>query len=280
MTDLDRFLQEDLGAGGDATTRALFGRRSPTTRARVFARQPLVAAGLAEAVEVFRHLGVRARPALAEGDGARAGATLLDLRGPLGAILSGERLALNFIGRMSGIATLTRRLQVQATRANPGCRVAATRKTTPGFRAYEKRAVAIGGGDPHRYGLHDGILIKDNHLAALGSVRRAVRRAVRGRRGLPVEVEVGRGDQALAAADAGADWILLDNLSPRRGARIARTVRAEHPRVLIESSGDIRPETLAAYARYSDRVSLGRLTHSASAADVSLELAAPKTIKA
>jgi nicotinate-nucleotide pyrophosphorylase (carboxylating) len=271
--DLDRFFHEDLGVRGDLTTRALFGRATRVVRARVFARERLVAAGLLEAAEAFGHLRVQARPARVEGTWAPAGATLLDVRGPLAGVLAAERLALNLLGRMSGIATQTRRLQDRVARVNPACRVAATRKTTPGFRLYEKRAVALGGGDPHRYGLYDAILIKDNHLDALaGDVARAVQRALAARPRVPIQVEVGSAAQARAAARAGAQWILIDNQTAAAARRIAAAARATNPHVRIECSGGLTPARLTAYAPFSDRLSLGGLTHSAQSANVSLEL--------
>jgi nicotinate-nucleotide pyrophosphorylase (carboxylating) len=270
--ELDRYLAEDLGARGDVTTKALFGRAPRVVRARIFARERLVAAGLAEAQAVFERLKVAARPALVEGTVASVRGTLLDLRGPLGGILAGERLALNLIGRMSGIAGQTRRLQDRVARANPTCRVAGTRKTTPGFRASEKRAIALGGGDPHRYGLYDAVLIKDNHLAAFGRVARAVERARKAQPRLPIEVEVSTLKDALEAARAGADWLLLDNLEAPEARRIAEAARRARPNVRIECSGRLHERNLTRYAPFSDRLSLGALTHSATSADVSLEL--------
>jgi len=271
-SDLDAYLAEDLGPLGDATTSALFGKAGPRVRARVFARERFVAAGLAEAQTVFERFRVKARPSLLEGTLATTGGTLVHLEGPIAGILTAERLALNFIGRMSGIATQTRRLQDLVGAANPSCRVAGTRKTTPGFRTYEKRAIALGGGDPHRYGLYDALLIKDNHLAALADVAAAVKRARKAAPDLPLEVEVSTLKDALAAAQAGADWLLLDNLPPAGAARIARQARRARPTIRIECSGRLSEKTLAKYAPFSDRLSLGSLTHSARSCDVSLQL--------
>lgn len=270
--DLARFLHEDLGARGDVTTHALFGRKGSTRRARVFGRERLVAAGLLEAMDAFDALGVTAKPTVLEGTWVAPDATLLDLRGPLPGILTAERLALNLIGRMSGIATTTRRLQDLVARVNPACRVAATRKTTPGFRTHEKRAVALGGGDPHRYGLYDALLLKDNHLEAFGDVARAVRRARAAAPKLPLEVEASTLRDAVTAARAGADWILLDNLSPAQAKAAAAAARRIAPTVRIECSGGLTARTVARYAPFSDRLSMGALTHSARSADVTLEL--------
>lgn len=273
MTDLDRFVREDLGRRGDVTTQRIFGRARIRARAVAYAREPVVAAGLAEASAVFARFGARAAAVPREGAWVRRGAPLLRIQGPLPAILGAERLALNILGRMCGIATATRRLVERVRRTNPRCRVAATRKTTPGFRRFEKRAVVVGGGEPHRMGLFDQVLIKDNHLDALGGdVAEAVRRARRGRPRLVVEVEVRSAAQARAAAEAGADWILVDNATPSAAARIAAAARRVRPKVRIEISGGLRPENVARYALVADRLSVGALTHSARSADVTLDL--------
>lgn len=279
MRDLDRFVREDLGVRGDVTTRAVLGAARRPVRARVLARERLVAAGLVEAREVFERFRVRARLRAREGRWVPPGATLLEVRGPAAGVLAAERLALNIAGRMSGIASETRRIQDAVARVNPMCRVAATRKTTPGFRLYEKRAVALGGGDPHRYGLYDAILIKDNHLALVGDARRAVERARRTRPRLPVEIEVSTRRDAVSAARAGADWLLIDNLPPPEARRVAAAARRARPGVRIECSGGITPRRVAAYAAFADRVSMGRITHSARGADVSLEILAGRTAK-
>jgi nicotinate-nucleotide pyrophosphorylase (carboxylating) len=272
-TDLDRFLKEDLGRRGDVTTKRLFGDRTIDARARLYAREDVVAAGVAEAAAVFERLGAKVTQKAAEGTLVRAGGSLLAVRGILQAILTGERLALNILARMCGIATTTRRLASAVRAVNPRCVVAATRKTTPGFRSYEKRAVEIGGGDPHRFGLFDQVLIKDNHLAALGGdVELAVRRGRSGSSRLPVEIEVSRVRDAETAARAGADWILIDNVSPSLARRIAKAARAVRRDVKIEVSGGLTEKTVRHYAPFADRLSLGLLTHSARSADVTLDL--------
>jgi nicotinate-nucleotide pyrophosphorylase (carboxylating) len=276
MDDLDRFLAEDLGRRGDVTTRALFGRKGPLAKARLFPRQPIVVAGAREAADVFDRLGATAVGRAKDGTKIAAGRSILEVQGPIGAILTGERLALNLLGRMSGIATLTRRLVEAVHKVNPSCRVAATRKTTPGFRAFEKRAVVLGGADPHRMGLYDGILIKDNHLEALGDVTQAIERAKRARTGLAIEVEVSSVRAARDAVRAGADWILVDNLSPAMARRVAAQARQERRSIKIEVSGGLTEKNLTSYAPFADRLSLGLLTHSAPSADVTLELVAPK----
>ena len=271
--DLERFLREDLGRRGDVTTKRLFGTKTIPATARLYAREDVVAAGVKEAAAVFERLGAQVTKRAAEGTLVRAGSPLLVVRGILQAILTGERLALNILARMCGIATTTRRLASKVRAVNAGCKVAATRKTTPGFRLYEKRAVEIGGGDPHRFGLYDQVLIKDNHVAALGGdVELAVRRAKRGAPKLPVEVEVSRVRDGETAARAGADWILIDNVSPTLARKIAKAARAIRPSIKVEVSGGLTEKTLRHYAPFADRLSLGMLTHSAKSADVTLDL--------
>ena len=271
--DLERFLREDLGRRGDVTTTRLLGTKPIPAQARLYAREDVVAAGVRESAAVFKRLGAKVTQRAPDGTLVRAGASLLVVRGSVQAILTGERLALNILSRMCGIATTTRRLASQVRAVNPRCMVAATRKTTPGFRLYEKRAVEIGGGDPHRFGLFDQVLIKDNHLAALGGdVALAVRRGRQGGTRLPVEVEVSSVPDAEAAARAGADWILIDNVSPALARRIARAARSIRPAVKIEVSGGLHEKNARRYAPFADRVSLGMLTHSARSADVTLDL--------
>ena len=254
MDDLDRFLREDVGAG-DVTTGAV--ARGERVRARIVAQEACVAAGVAEAAEVFARLGAKAEARARDGDAVGEGAELLAIHGPAAAVLTGERLALNLLMRMGGIASLTRRTVERARAVNPRCEVAATRKTTPGFRAFEKRAVALGGGGTHRQGLWDAILVKDNHVAVAGSLEEAVRRCRDASPGMPVEVEADTEAQAEAAARLGVAWILLDNWTPRRLAEGAPGLRRLAPEVRLEASGGVRPEQVTAYAPWVDRVSLG-----------------------
>jgi nicotinate-nucleotide pyrophosphorylase (carboxylating) len=178
---------------------------------------------------------------------------------------------LNLVARMSGIATATRTLQDLLAGAGGRGKVAGTRKTTPGFRAFEKEAIRAGGGDPHRMGLFDEAMVKDNHREALGGdVAAAVRRVRAAHPGVPVTCEVESQADALTAAEAGADWILIDNQAPETGRAWAEAVRAKHPRVRIEASGGIGPHDVAAYA-WADRVSMGWLTQRAPARDFGLD---------
>jgi nicotinate-nucleotide pyrophosphorylase (carboxylating) len=262
------YLQEDLGAG-DVTTEPLF---PPTARgaARMVARERALVAGTAHAVEVFRRLGATATVLAADGRWCEPGQAILRVEGAVRGILAGERLALNLVARMSGIASQTRLLMEELGRACSAAAVAGTRKTTPGFRAFEKEAIRIGGGDPHRDGLHDAVLLKDNHLAAAGSVEAAVRKAKAANPGLTVECEVESLEDARAAARAGADWLLIDNQTPEVGKAWAEALWRDHPGLKLEASGGITPATLAAYG-WADRISLGWLTQKTPAKDFGLD---------
>ncbi|MDD1655794.1 MAG: carboxylating nicotinate-nucleotide diphosphorylase [Methanomicrobiales archaeon] len=271
LPELLRFIAEDA-PDGDLTTDTLapLGR----CRARVFLREPGVAAGVEEAAALFSHFGVTVRCAVPDGMAVGADATLLSLEGDAAAVLLVERTALNLVARMSGIATMTRTLVETAHRVNPAVRVAATRKTAPGLRHLDKKAVVLGGGDPHRATLSDRILIKDNHLA-LVPLAEAIRRARARRAGTTIEVEVGTVADALAAAELGADMIMLDNMDPGAIRTVLATLRerGSRERVGIEVSGGITPENIARYAALGpDRISIGRLTHSVRSLDVSLEV--------
>jgi nicotinate-nucleotide pyrophosphorylase (carboxylating) len=267
--DLLRFLAEDVGTG-DITTQALAGH--VRMEAAVVARRAGVVCGLPEAAEVFAHLGARATAHAKDGDRVGPGDVVLRVEGPAAAVLTGERLALNLLMRMSGIATATADLQAKVSVVNPRCRVAATRKTTPGFRRFEKRAVEAGGGDPHRFGLFDAFLVKDNHLLVEPDVAAAVRRCRAAAPGTFLQVEADRPEQAFAAAEAGADAVLLDNFAPDAARRAYRDLKARFPRLMVEVSGGITPANVAQYADAADRISVGWITHSAPALDFWLDV--------
>jgi len=260
-------LAEDVGTG-DVTTEATVDTDAVGT-AELVTRTAGVVAGLAAVEAVFRALDpeIRFEPLVEEGGLVREPVAVARVSGSLRAILTGERTALNFLGRFSGIATLTRRY-VDAV-AGTGVAILDTRKTTPGLRVLEKRAVASGGGRNHRFGLSDGVLVKDNHLRAAGSVRAAVER-LRAATDLPVEVECDTLEQVEEALAAGADAILLDNMSLdelRAAAGLARGGAR------LEASGGVTLDTVRAVAETGvDEISIGALTHSAPALDVSLEL--------
>jgi nicotinate-nucleotide pyrophosphorylase (carboxylating) len=260
-------LSEDVGTG-DVTTEATVDE-SATATATLLVKEPGVVAGLDAVEAVFRALDptVEVTPLARDGDVVAAGTVVAQVTGPTRAILTGERTALNFLGRLSGIATLTRRYVDEV--AGTGAAILDTRKTTPGLRLLEKRAVAAGGGRNHRFGLFDAILIKDNHVRAAGSVPEAVARAVESS-DLPVEVECDTLAQVSEALAAGADAILLDNMSldDLRAAVALATGRAR-----LEASGGITLDNVRAVAETGvDEISIGALTHSARSLDVSLEL--------
>lgn len=227
-------------------------------------------AGLAAALRAFTLLdeGVRVERALEDGALVSAGATLAEVHGPARSLLSAERVALNVLGHLSGVATATHALveRVAGTRA----RIVDTRKTTPGLRALQKAAVRAGGGFNHRMGLYDAVLIKDNHLAAVGSVGEAVRRA-RAHVGpdFRVEVEIERVEDLEDAIEAGADIVMLDNMPPDE---MAEAVRIADGRCLVEASGGITLETVREVAETGvDWISVGWITHSAPSLDVALD---------
>lgn len=259
-------LAEDLGPG-DATSDALLPA-GLSGAGVIEARAALVVAGLPLARAVFGRLGVTCEALATEGAAVHAGSRVARVHGPARGILAGERTALNFLQRLSGIATWTRRHceAAQGTRA----RIFDTRKTTPGWRTLEKYAVRCGGGHNHRVGLFDGVLIKDNHIAAIGSVSEAVKRArERAPVGLRIEVEVESLDQATDAIEAGAEALLIDNQPPEV---IAKIVELAAGRIEVEASGGVGLGDVAAIAKTGvDRISIGGLTHSAPAADLALE---------
>ncbi len=262
-------LAEDLATAGDLTTDAVVPVGA-AAHGTLVARRPGRLAGLKVAAAVFAAVdpAVTVEPAAADGHDVVAGAVLARVRGPARGILTAERTALNLVGRLSGIATATRDLVVLV--AGTKARIADTRKTTPGLRALEKYAVRVGGGVNHRFGLHDAVLIKDNHLAVAGGVTAAVR-AARAHVGhlVQVEVEVESLEQLDEAIAAGADVVMLDNMAP---AALREAVGRAAGRVVLEASGGITPETIRAVADSGvDLISVGWITHSAPALDVALD---------
>ncbi len=270
------FWYEDLGPRGDLTTKWFFDKPGKRVEGRVFAREPVVASGVGHAVAMLREKKVRVTSHATDGHKVPKNHSLLKFHGPARGVLAAERVILNILGRMCAIATTTRRLQEKVAKVNPKCRVAGTRKTTPGFRAYEKEAIRHGGGEPHRFGLYDAVLVKDNHRALVDDLGAAIGRVTRKAKGVPVEVEVESVDDARTAAEAGVDWILIDNQTPAAARRIAKTARDVDPAVRIEVSGGLDEKTLVKYAPFADRLSLGMLTHSVDAVDVTLELKASR----
>jgi len=260
-------LSEDVG-DGDLTTEGVVpaGRRC---RAELRVKEPGVLCGVTAATRVFQTLdpAVAVEPLFEEGARLEGSAVVARLDGPARAILTGERTALNLLGRLSGIATLTSRYvgAVAGTRA----KILDTRKTTPGLRALERYAVRCGGGTNHRFGLHDAILLKENHLRIAGGIRAATA-ALEGRNGTFLEVEAETIDQVAEALEAGVDRILLDNMSVEEVARAVELVAGKVP---LEASGGITLEDVRAYAQTGVAfVSIGALTHGARSLDVSLEV--------
>jgi len=274
MVMLDYLLQfiEEDAPSGDLTSAAIIP--DITCNAVIRAEQDGIIAGLEEASLLFSHFGVSVRHLVNDGDSVGENNSLLFLNGDAKKILLVERTALNIIGRMSGIATQTRKLADIVSAVNPSCRVAATRKTCPGLRILDKKAVKIGGGDPHRMNLSEGILIKDNHLA-LVSLPDAMLAAKKVSAYKKIEVEVETPENALFAAKAGADIIMLDNMNPDQISRTIRILNSENLRdcVFIELSGGIEESSLSRYAALDvDMISLGVLTHSVRNFSVNLEI--------
>jgi nicotinate-nucleotide pyrophosphorylase (carboxylating) len=266
---LEAALAEDLRSG-DVTSELVIDA-SARGSGRIEARQPLVVCGLELAAAAF----VQVDPAIQfetlrrAGNRAAAGEVLARVHGPLRGILAAERTALNFLGRMCGVATHTARY-VDAV-AGTGARILDTRKTLPGWRALDKYAVAAGGGQNHRFALDDAVLLKDNHVHAAGGVGLAVKTALAGAAShLQVQVEVESLEDARAAVEAGADALLLDNQTP---AQVRRIVDELGERVSLEATGSVTLDNVRAFAEAgAPRISIGALTHSAPCADVALEL--------
>jgi nicotinate-nucleotide pyrophosphorylase (carboxylating) len=274
---IDLALAEDIG-GGDITSTLTVaaGRRA---RGRLLAKAAGVVSGLEVAGEVFRRVDptIVFTPLVADGDAVAAMTPIATIEGPARSVLAGERVALNLLQRLSGVATLTARY-VDAVRETKA-RIVDTRKTTPGMRALEKAAVRHGGGHNHRFGLTDGVLIKDNHLAAVGGADRVARAVRLARQGAPhtlrIEIEVTTLDELAQALEAGADIVLLDNMEI---ADLRKAVAMTAGRALLEASGGVTLESVAEIAATGvNLISVGALTHSAPALDISLDLELSKT---
>lgn len=263
-----RVLAEDLGSGGDVTSRATISADALFT-ADLVAREPIVLAGIDLAGAFFRSLGeeVTVEPLAGDGERVEAREVLMRLSGNARAMLAAERSALNTVQHLSGIATLTRRYW--DAMAGTGAILLDTRKTIPGLRALEKYAVRMGGAENHRMRLDDGILVKDNHIAICGSVGAAVQRALEANTGLPVGVEVDRLEQIEEALEAGAAQLLLDNMDVRT---LRKAVELVAGRVPLEASGGVTLETIRKIAETGvDYISVGRITQSAAAVDIGMD---------
>ena len=270
---LRQFLIDDIGLG-DITAQAVIPANF-TAKAVVIAKEAGTAAGIEEAVIMSESLGLKATAKVSDGDSFKNRQILLEISGNAQTILCLERTLLNLLSRMSGIATKTRGLTYRLEKAGLKTRIAATRKSAPGLLYFDKKAVMIGSGDSHRLHLDDMILIKDNHLAILGSVEEAVKKAkANGSFTKKIEVEVTRADDAVKAAKAGADIVMLDNFLPKQAMEAREMLKKSgFGEVLLEVSGGITQEKLLEYAATKvDIISMGELTHSVKALDISLEI--------
>lgn len=267
LTELERFIGEDIGYNDISCTII----PDCKVQAEVIAKEEGFVAGLSEATQVFEYFDVFAATDFADGSAIKKNDIIFTLEGGARSILRSERLALNFLGRMSGIATLTRRYVDKAG----GVRIACTRKTTPGFRKFEKQAVMAGGGDPHRFNLSDAVMIKDNHIAVIG-LEKAVN-AAKKMAGFTqkIEVEVENAGSAVKASELGVDIIMFDNMSAGEiGTAVKLLVKnGLRDNVILEASGGITLENVGEYSKTGvDVISVGALTHSSNWLDMSLRI--------
>ncbi|MHB2026719.1 MAG: carboxylating nicotinate-nucleotide diphosphorylase [Elusimicrobiota bacterium] len=263
-------LREDVGSG-DVTTR-FFVPRGSLLRARIVAKAPGILCGIKIARRVFSIVakGCRITEKSQDGDAVKPGQTVMEVRGGP-SVLTAERTALNFLQHLSGISTLTARYAQSAL--GTSAKIYDTRKTLPGWRDLEKYAVRCGGGFNHRMGLYDAVLLKDNHWASGVDIFRAAAKMRRLRPGMILEIEAADINQVERALDAGADIILLDNMTPDLIRKSVKIIRKSAPRAQIEISGGVTLKTVRTLARLGpDRISIGRITHSAPALDMSLEI--------
>jgi len=268
------FLHEDLGSG-DITTDSII-EAEIDVNAKIVCNEKAVISGVAEAILTFNLLKCSAQGLIKDGDSVEAYTDVIKVRGKARSILKAERTSLNILGRMSGVATETNKLVKEAKKVNQNIRVAATRKTQPGFRIFDKKAVKAGGGDTHRFRLDDAVLIKDNHLKITGSIAATIKLA---RKKVSftkkIEVEASSAEEALEAVEAGADIVLLDNMMPQEVSKVITILRERQlrKRVFLEASGGIRTENIKTDSETGvDAVSLGRITHSAKNIDFGLEI--------
>jgi nicotinate-nucleotide pyrophosphorylase (carboxylating) len=270
MDDIDRYLREDLGEDGDITSNALFSNEEGI--ANIVAKDDCIVAGLEEVKFVFQKVGAFTKLECVDGASIKKNTIVIQVKGPIKSILKGERLALNIIGRMSGIATETRKLVELCRENNSNIQIAATRKTTPGFRKFEKKAVKIGGGEPHRFGLFDAVMIKDNHLKNLQSVEIAIKKIKEKVQNKTIEIEVENEEDAIVSAKMNVDVIMLDNFDSEIAEKVVKKIKKINPNILIEISGNINRNNIEKYSKFADRISLGCLTHSIKNIDFSLEM--------
>ncbi len=269
---LAEFLQEDIGKG-DITSEIL---PSVKAKAQIICKEKAVIAGLKETCMLFELVKCRAKNLVKEGSSVKPNTPIMIIEGNVKAILSAERTALNILMRMSGIATETKRFVDEVKKINHSVRIACTRKTSPGFRIFDKRAVKVGGGETHRMRLDEMVLIKDNHLAITDSIADAVRKARDiHRHRSRIEVEVGNLKETIEAIEAGADIVMLDNLTPKQVRSVVNTLNKNglRKKVMIEVSGGVTHNNVKRYASIDiDMISIGSITHSPKAVDMSLEI--------
>ena len=274
---LRQLLAEDLGQG-DVTTAAVVPP-NVKTEAEVIAKENGIAAGIEEAVILSESLELKTRVLVKDGEAFKKNQTIIQVNGDAQTILAIERTMLNLLSRMSGIATATRLLVEKVRKAGSNAHIAATRKTAPGWSYFDKKAVFIGGGDTHRLHLDDMVLIKDNHIALAGNVEKAVRKAKENASfSKKIEVEVTRVEDVVGAAEAGADVIMLDNFTPKQIKEAVKVLEntSFSGRVQLEASGGINSKNIVDYASTQVYVmSIGELTHSVKALDISLEIVKP-----
>ncbi len=266
-------LAEDMGFA-DLTSEIVVPART-IARAEIVVRQPGILAGIEEAVFAFEEVGVSAKAVKEEGKSIKKGDAVTRLKGDARSILAAERVALNLLMRMSGVATATREMVKRARKANSKVVVAATRKTMPRFSCFDKRAVMVGGGDPHRFRLDDCVLIKSDHVKLVGSVKEAVKRARRASFTKKIEIEVSNARDAFEAARAGVDIVMLDNATSAEVKRAVERLRQMglRERVLIEASGGIDLANVTSYAATGvDILSSSYMTFRAPALDMNLEI--------
>ena len=267
LTELERFVEEDIGYD-DVSCNIIPDCRA---NAEVIAKEFGIVAGLSEATQIFEYFEVSPATDFQDGDMVKENDIIFSLDGGARSILRAERLALNFLGRMSGIATLTREYVERAG----GPRIAGTRKTTPGFRKFEKKAIVAGGGDPHRYNLSDAIMIKDNHLAVIGLEKAIIAAKREASFTKKIEVEVETVDDAVRAAKMGVDIIMFDNMTVKDIQKAVKILEEKGLRdnITLEASGGISIENVDKYARTTvDVISIGALTHSSNWLDISLRI--------
>lgn len=269
MKNLEAFLNEDIGRG-DLTTELVVP--DVGSKASIVCEEDAVVAGIEEACEIFSIMGADAIPIVKDGERVKVGDRVISITGPARKVITAERTALNFLMRMSGIATETSKAMELLKEKGPDTRVCGTRKTTPGFRRYEKKAIRLGGGAEHRFGLDDMILIKDNHIKACGSIKNAMTRALASQFHVKIEIEVSNVEDAMIAVDMGADVIMADNMLPTDVRKLRDAVKEKNPKVLVEASGNITIKNIADYAGCADLVSMGSLTHSSKAVHFSMDI--------